>query len=154
MTITPGQTAPDFTLPGTAGEWSLSSHRGQPVVLYFYPKDGTPGCTTQACDVRDHWAQFERLGAAVVGISPDPPESHAAFAGEHALPQVLLSDEDHEVMQAYGVWREKVKDGQPTMGVARSSVVIDAHGDILAVFDPIAPDEQSRAAIESLGSST
>lgn len=152
MTLSPGQTAPDFTLLGTSGEWSLSAHRGQPVVLYFYPKDGTPGCTTQACDIRDSWTQFARLGAVVVGISPDPLEAHTAFAAEHDLPQVLLSDEDHRVLEAYGVWREKVKDDKPVKGVARSSVLVDAEGQVLAVFDPVDPHEQSRLALTALTS--
>ena len=154
MPVTAGQTAPDFTLPGPSGMWSLSSHQGRPVVLYFYPKDGTPGCTTQACQIRDHWDEFESRGVAVVGISPDPPSRHAGFAEEHGLPQVLLSDEDHEVLQAYGMWREKVKDGKPVMGVARSSVVIDAQGRVVAVLDPLDPEDQASRALDALAHTT
>lgn len=150
MPLVPGQTAPDFTLPGPNGQWSLSAQRGRPVVLYFYPKDGTPGCTAQACDVRDSWEEFTRLDVAVVGISPDPPQAHAAFAREYDLPQVLLSDEEHEVLETYGAWREKRKEGRPVRGVVRSAVVIDAFGLVAAVLDPIDPQEQARRALEVL----
>ncbi len=104
----PGSTAPDFTLTSDAGEQiSLSSFRGVPVVLYFYPRDDTPGCTVQACGIRDAWGQFERAGAVVLGVSTDSAESHAAFRKKYDLPFTLLADTEHAVADAYGVWGEK-----------------------------------------------
>jgi peroxiredoxin Q/BCP len=152
MTVVEGTPAPDFTLPTHDGSpWSLEQHRGAPVVLYFYPRDASPGCTTHACDVRDRWAELAGAGAVVVGISPDGAESHRSFRADHDLPQTLLVDLDHAVLQTYGAWGDKVKDGRTVQGVIRSSVVIDAAGTVLAVRLPIDPADQAQFALTSLG---
>ena len=133
--LEPGQTAPDFTLPDQDGDdVTLSSLRGQPVLLYFYPRDETPGCTTQACDIRDRWAEFEDHGIRVLGISPDTVDSHASFRANHDLPHTLLADPDHQVMETYGAWGEKNMYGKVTVGVIRSSVLLDAEGTVLKVW--------------------
>lgn len=151
MKVKVGDPAPDITLPDQHGEpWSLQAQRGTPVVVYFYPKDDTPGCTNQACDVRDHWEEFSRLGVPVVGISPDDVDSHAAFAGKHGLPHTLLADPHKEVIGAYGAWGEKSMYGKKYEGVIRSSVVIDADGTIAAVFDKIQPKQQSAKALAAI----
>jgi peroxiredoxin Q/BCP len=152
MSVVEGTPAPDFTLPAHDGsQWSLEQHRGAPVVLYFYPRDATSGCTTQACDVRDRWAELSGVGAVVVGISPDGAASHRSFRAEHDLPQTLLVDADHAVLQTYGAWGDKEKDGRIVQGVIRSSVVIDASGTVLAVRSPIDPADQAQFALSSLG---
>jgi peroxiredoxin Q/BCP len=151
MNVTVGANAPQFTLLDADGEkWSLKDHRGTPVVLYFYPRDETPGCTTQACDVRDHWAAFEALGAEVVGISPDDHHSHAAFRARHDLPHTLLADPDRKVIDKYGAYGEKSMYGRKFQGVIRSSVVIDARGRVAAVFGRISPASQSKKALAVL----
>lgn len=151
MRVQIGEEAPDFTLADQDGnDWQLSAQRGAPVVLYFYPRDDTPGCTTQGCDIRDNWAHFTEAGAAVAGISPDSPESHAKFAGKFGFPHTLLADTEKTVMQAYGAWGERSMYGKKFMGVLRSSVVIDAEGKVAAVFDKIKPAEQSAKALEVL----
>jgi peroxiredoxin Q/BCP len=112
--------APDFTLDTDAGApLTLSALRGRPVVLYFYPKDDTSGCTVEACEFRDAFPRFDAAGAAVLGVSPDPVKSHAKFRAKHALPFTLLADVDHAVAEAYGVWKEKSMYGRTYMGVAR-----------------------------------
>jgi thioredoxin-dependent peroxiredoxin len=152
MSVVEGTPAPDFTLPAQDGSpWSLEQHRGAPVVLYFYPRDATAGCTTQACDVRDRWSELSAAGAVVVGISPDGAESHRSFRADHDLPQTLLVDADHAVLQAYGAWGNKEKDGRTVQGVIRSSVVIDAAGTVLATRSPIDPVDQAQFALSSLG---
>ena len=149
MKVDVGQKAPEFTLPTQDGDdWSLADHAGSPVVLYFYPKDDTKGCTTQACDVREHWSDFADLGVPVVGISPDDVASHRSFADKHALPHTLLADTGKEVLNAYGAWGPKNVFGKQTEGVIRSSVVIDQQGDVAAVFDTIQPDEQSEKSLK------
>ncbi len=120
-----GKPAPDFELTSDSGETvKLSDFRGKPVVLYFYPKDDTPGCTRQACDIRDGWAAFQRAGAVVLGVSPDKEASHAKFKAKYDLPFTLLADPDHSVSEAYGVWGEKSFAGRKYMGVERSTFVI------------------------------
>jgi len=149
MKLAEGAPAPAFSLPDQHGTpWSLEDHRGSPVVLYFYPKDATPGCTTQACDVRDHWDQFAELGVEVAGVSPDDVGSHAAFAARHELPHTLLADPERTVIERYGAWGEKKSFGKTYQGVIRSSVVIDADGKVAAVFDRIKPEQQSARALE------
>jgi peroxiredoxin Q/BCP len=149
MNVAPGDTAPQFTLQDAEGRrWALKDHRGSPVVLYFYPKDDTPGCTTQACDIRDHWAEFADLGVQVVGISPDDTASHSAFAAKHDLPHTLLADTERTVIERYGAWGEKSMYGKTYEGVIRSSVVIDAKGKVAAVFDKIQPKQQSAKALQ------
>ena len=133
--LEPGQTAPDFTLPDQDGtDVTLSALRGSPVLLYFYPRDETPGCTTQACDIRDRWAEFEQHGITVLGISPDTVESHASFRANHDLPHTLLADPERQVLETYGAWGEKNMYGKVTVGVIRSSVLIDAEGQVLKVW--------------------
>ena len=155
MNVEVGKAAPQFTLLDQHGEkWSLKEHRGTPVVVYFYPRDETPGCTTQACDIKENWAAFTELGAVVVGISPDDHHSHAAFTARHDLPHVLLADPQRKVIDKYGVWGEKSMYGKKFMGVVRSSVVIDERGKVAAVFARIQPKSQSTktlAALRALG---
>lgn len=122
-----GQKAPDFTLPSTEGQLKLSDFRGEWVVLYFYPKDNTPGCTTQACDFRDSLAS---LDARVLGVSPDPLSSHEKFRDDHGLTFPLLSDEDHAVAGAYGAWGEKTSFGKTVTGLIRSTFIIDPDGNV------------------------
>jgi peroxiredoxin Q/BCP len=151
MTLEPGTPAPDFTLPDQQGNpVSLASLRGQTVVLYFYPKADTPGCTTQACGVRDHRADYERAGAVVLGISPDPVKRIAKFAGKYTLAFPLLSDEHHEVAEAYGVWVEKSMYGRKYMGVERTTFVIRSDGVIREVFRRVKPGEHDALVLQAL----
>jgi thioredoxin-dependent peroxiredoxin len=151
MNVAPGDTAPPFTLPDAQGAtWALKDQKGKPVVLYFYPKDDTPGCTNQACDIRDHWAEFAELGVEVVGISPDDAASHAVFAAKYELPHTLLADTKRTVIEAYGAWGEKSMYGRKYEGVIRSSVVIDGKGTVAAVFDKIQPKQQSAKALKAV----
>jgi peroxiredoxin Q/BCP len=149
--ISPGDKAPNFTLPDQHGDAvRLSSLRGHKVVLYFYPKADTPGCTTQACGVRDHAADYAGLGAVVLGVSRDPVERIAAFDGKHSLGFTLLSDADHAVAEAYGVWVEKSMYGRKFMGMQRATFVIDPKGKVMHVFPKVSPrthDEQVLAAL-------
>ncbi|HET7579313.1 MAG TPA: thioredoxin-dependent thiol peroxidase [Bacillales bacterium] len=132
MAVEVGQNAPDFTLKASNGEnVSLSDFRGKNVVLYFYPKDMTPGCTTEACDFRDQHAQFEDLNTVVLGVSPDPIEKHTKFIEKHDLPFLLLADEDHEAAEQYGVWKLKKNFGKEYMGIERSTFIIDKEGKLV-----------------------
>jgi peroxiredoxin Q/BCP len=147
-----GDQAPDFTLPDQAGEQvTLSSLRGSTVVLYFYPKADTPGCTTQACGVRDHRADYERAGAVVLGISPDPVKRIAAFDSKYGLSFPLLADEDHAVAESYGVWVQKSMYGRTYMGVERSTFVIGPDGRIQAVLRKVKPKEHDELVLAALG---
>ena len=129
MTMMIGQEAPDFTLPASDGtQVKLSDYRGNKVIIYFYPKDSTPACTQQACDFRDANEAFAGHGAVVLGISPDPVKSHLRFIGKQELPFLLLSDEQHEVSELYGVWQLKKLYGKEYMGVVRSTFLIDEQG--------------------------
>lgn len=133
--IEAGQRAPQFTLPDQHGnKVALKDLLGQPVVVYFYPKDDTPGCTTQACGIRDQWAEFEEAGAVVLGISPDDVDSHAAFADKHDLPHTLLADPKRTVLEKYGAWGEKVLYGKTTVGVIRSTFLIGRDGKVAKVW--------------------
>ena len=138
--IEAGKPAPDFELQSDTGETvRLSALRGKPIVLYFYPKDNTSGCTTQACGIRDAWAEFTAAGAVVLGISPDGVASHAKFKESYDLPFTLLADSDHAVSEAYGVWAEKSRYGRTYMGILRSTFVIDADGNIARVLANVQP---------------
>ena len=151
--IEEGTPAPDFTLPSDSGhDITLSALRGSPIVLYFYPKDDTPGCTTQACGIRDAWRDFERAGAVVLGVSPDDQESHQKFKQKFDLPFTLLADTDHEVADAYGVWGEKTYAGKTYMGVLRSTFVIDGDGNVARIFHDVKPAEHTEQVLEALGS--
>lgn len=135
MTLEVGEFAPSFELADQDGVTrSLAELNDRPLLLAFYPADGTPGCTTQACDIRDRWAEFEELGVRVVGVSPDDVPTHAGFAREHGLPQTLLADPEHRVLEAYGAWGEKVLYGRTSVGVIRSSVLIGADGRVLKLW--------------------
>jgi peroxiredoxin Q/BCP len=126
-----GKQAPDFELTSDSGETvKLSDLRGKPVVLYFYPKDDTPGCTAQACGIRDAWGEFQRAGAVVLGVSPDDERSHVRFKEKYELPFALLADTDHATSEEYGVWQEKTFAGKTYMGVVRSTFVIDPEGKV------------------------
>ncbi len=153
---TEGAEAPDFSLDGVTdqgaeAEVRLSDLRGQPVVLYFYPKDDTPGCTVQACGVRDDWSSFREAGAVVLGVSPDDVASHRKFAAKYDLPFTLLSDPDHAVAEAYGVWKEKSMFGRKYFGVERSTFVIDEEGRVKAAFRRVDPKQHSAQVLEVLG---
>ena len=147
-----GDQAPDFTLPDQSGEpVTLSDLRGQAVVLYFYPRADTPGCTTQACGVRDHAADYDEIDARVIGISPDPVTAVRKFADKYDLGFTLLADEDHAVADAYGTWGEKSMYGKTYMGVQRATFIIDADGRIAKVFPKVSPKTHDDAVLEALG---
>jgi peroxiredoxin Q/BCP len=151
MVPQPGETAPDFTLPDQDGNpVTLSSFRGRPVVLYFYPKADTPGCTTQACSVRDHRPDYERSGAVVLGVSPDPPKDIRKFVDKYGLDFTLLGDEQHEVANAYDVWVEKHRYGRTYMGMERSTFLIGPDGVITNVFRNVKPAEHDELVLGAL----
>src|SRR5512139_979455 len=146
-----GTLAPDFTLQSDSGESvSLAQFRGSPVVLYFYPRDDTPGCTAQACGIRDVWGELQRKGAVVLGVSPDSPKRHVKFREKYGLPFTLLSDEEHEVAEAYGTWVEKSMYGKNYMGMERSTFVIDADGKIAKVMRKVKPLEHADDVLAAL----
>ncbi|MHB8902311.1 MAG: thioredoxin-dependent thiol peroxidase [Thermoguttaceae bacterium] len=152
--IETGKKAPDFTLPSDSGEKiKLSSLRGGPVVLYFYPRDDTPGCTTEACSFRDLKTEMARLGVTVLGVSPDDVESHAKFRDKFQLNFPLLADVEHKVAEMYGAWREKTRFGKTAMGVQRSTFLIDAEGTVQKVWKSVqvdGHDDQVLKAIQEL----
>ena len=148
----PGDLAPDFTVPTDAGEpLTLSSLRGRVVVLFFYPKDDTKGCTAEACEFRDAFPRFGALDAAVLGVSPDPVKSHAKFRAKYALPFPLLADTEHAVAEAYGLWVEKQLYGRRYMGVARTTFVIDQTGRVARVFANVRPEGHAEAVAAAVG---
>jgi len=135
-----GEPAPDFTLPDQDDTpVRLSDLRGSKIVLYFYPKDDTSGCTTQACDLRDNITEFDARGARVIGVSPDPAASHRTFRGKYDLPFTLLADTGHEVAERYGVWKQKTLYGRTYMGIERTTFVIDENGTIERVLERVKP---------------
>jgi peroxiredoxin Q/BCP len=146
-----GTAAPDFTLPNQDGDpVSLSSFRGRPVVLYFYPKADTPGCTTQACGIRDHAADYAAAGAVVLGVSPDPVKAVKKFHGGQSLDFTLLADEDHAVCELYGVWGEKSMYGKTYMGASRSTFIIDPEGTVARVFPKVSPKTHDEVVLGAL----
>jgi thioredoxin-dependent peroxiredoxin len=152
MSLRPGDPAPDFTLPDQHGDpVKLSGLRGKTVVLYFYPKADTPGCTTQACSVRDHRADYDHAGAVVLGVSPDPVKAIAKFDDKYGLGFPLLADADHAVAEAYGVWVEKSMYGRKYMGNERTTFVIDPEGKIKEVFRSVKPAEHDDLVLGALG---
>jgi peroxiredoxin Q/BCP len=151
MPISAGGPAPEFTLQDdTETTRSLSDYRGQPLVLYFYPKDDTPGCTTEACNFRDDYSAYQQAGVTILGISPDTPKSHARFKAKFALPFPLLADIDHKVCEQYGVWGLKKFMGREYDGVFRTTFIIDAQGKIARVFENVKPAEHSAEVLEAL----
>jgi peroxiredoxin Q/BCP len=149
--IEPGAAAPDFALPDQDGELvRLSDLKGKRVVVYFYPKADTPGCTTQACGVRDRGADYKGANAVVLGISPDAPKKLRKFADKHGLPFTLLGDSDHAVAQAYGVWVEKSMYGRTYMGNERTTFVVDEDGVVKDVLRKVKPAEHDELVLAAL----
>jgi len=146
-----GTPAPDFVLESDEGEQiHLTDLRGKPVVLYFYPKDDTQGCTAQACGIRDSWQEFAERGAVVLGVSPDTTESHVRFREKYALPFTLLADPDHDVAERYGVWVEKQNYGKTYWGIERSTFVIDEDGNVARVMRRVKPDTHAADVLAAL----
>ena len=151
ITLEPGDVAPAFSvLSDSDAEVSLATFRGKKVVLYFYPRDDTSGCTAEACGFRDIWRAVTRAGAVVLGVSPDSVASHRKFKAKHDLPFLLLADPDHVVAEAYGVWGEKSMYGRKYQGVFRTTFVIDKRGRILRVFEKVKPKEHAAEVLAVL----
>ena len=151
MPIAEGTLAPDFTLPDESGTpHSLSGYRGVSVVLYFYPKDDTPGCTKEACNFRDDYSAYQQAGVTILGVSPDDPKQHARFKSKYDLPFTLLADNGHQVCELYGVWGRKKLAGREYDGVFRTTFLIDAEGKIARVFENVKPDVHSGEVQQAL----
>ena len=143
--------APDFELPNNLGEKiSLSDYIGKPVVLYFYPKDDTPGCTTEACNFRDDFDEYQKLGVEIIGVSPDSVKSHTKFISKHELPFLLLADEDHKICEMYGVWGKKKMFGKEYFGVLRTTFLIDKGGYLVREFKGVKPVKHSKEVIDAI----
>jgi thioredoxin-dependent peroxiredoxin len=148
-----GDIAPDFTLESDSGEpVTLSSLRGSPVVLYFYPKDDTPGCTAQACGIRDAYGEFERAGAVVLGVSPDKVAKHVKFKQKYDLPFTLLADPEHELAELYGVWSEKRFSGRKYWGVNRTTFVVAPDGTVSRIMHHVKPTTHADDVLAALSS--
>jgi peroxiredoxin Q/BCP len=146
-----GTLAPDFTLPDQSGEnHSLSDFRGQWIVLYFYPKDLTPGCTTEACNFRDDFPEFQKLNTTILGVSKDSVKRHSTFAQKYKLPFLLLSDESGEVCEKYKVWKEKSMYGKTFLGIVRSTYLIDPQGKISRIYPKVKVKEHAAELLEAL----
>lgn len=151
MPISSGIPAPDFTLlDETETARKLSDYRGNPVVLYFYPKDNTPGCTTEACNFRDDYSAYQEAGVTILGVSPDSPKRHTNFKAKYDLPFTLLADTDHKVCELYGVWGTKKSFGREYEGVYRTTFLIDPKGDILKVYKNVKPAMHSAEVLQTL----
>jgi peroxiredoxin Q/BCP len=151
MKLTEGKPAPDFSLPDETGKThKLSDYRGKPVVLYFYPADDTPGCTAEACDLRDDYHKYQKAGAVILGVSPDDETSHDAFKKKYKLPFTLLADKGHKVCELYGVWGQKSMFGKKYFGVIRSTFIIDADGNIAKIFEKIKAKENNEKVLSAL----
>jgi len=151
MPISANQPAPDFTLlDENEVQHSLSDYHGTPVVLYFYPKDDTPGCTKEACSFRDDYHVYQEAGVVILGVSPDSPKSHLKFKNKYALPFTLLADTGHQVCELYGVWGRKKSMGREYDGVFRTTFLIDAQGNILKVFENVKPANHSAEILAAL----
>jgi peroxiredoxin Q/BCP len=149
--LKPGSKAPAFSLLSDGGgRVALKDLKGKPVVLYFYPKDDTSGCTTEACEFRDHWKAVKATGAVVLGVSPDGVTSHDKFKAKYKLPFPLLADVDHAVAEAYGAWGEKSMYGRKYMGILRSTFVIDPAGKVVKVFDKVKPKGHAAEVLDAL----
>lgn len=148
-----GKPAPDFELTSDSGETvRLSDLKGRAVVVYFYPRDDTPGCTAQACGIRDNYEAFGERGAVVLGISPDDESSHVKFKQKYGLPFTLLADPDHRVADQYGVWGERSMYGKTYMGIERSTFVIDSEGNVARVLRRVKPDTHAEQVLAALPS--
>ncbi len=151
MTISAGKPAPDFTLRDeTNTPRKLSDFQGKPVVLYFYPKDDTPGCTTEACNFRNDYDTYRKAGVVILGVSPDSPSDHTKFKEKYNLPFTLLADDGHQVCNLYGVWGPKKFAGREYEGVFRTTFLIDANGKIKKVFENVKPDGHSTEVLAAL----
>jgi peroxiredoxin Q/BCP len=151
MPIAAGNPAPDFVLPDENGvQRRLSDYRGIPVILYFYPKDDTPGCTTEACNFRDDYSAYQDANVVILGVSPDSSKSHAKFKAKYGLPFTLLADSEHKVAEQYGVWGKKKAMGREYNGIFRTTFLIDANGKIAKVFENVKPAEHSREVLAAL----
>ena len=150
--IEPGKKAPAFTLKNDAGEKvKLSDMKGKPVVLYFYPRDDTPGCTKEACAFRDRYDEIKKLGVQLLGVSTDDAKSHTKFREKYDLPFPLLVDENHAVSEKYGAWREKNMYGKKSMGIQRSTYLIDADGKVAKVWKRVKVDGHDQQVIDAVG---
>jgi thioredoxin-dependent peroxiredoxin len=146
-----GEPAPDFTLRSDKGDdIRLSDLRGRTIVLYFYPRDDTPGCTKQACSLRDAYGEIQERGATVLGVSPDTEASHVKFKEKYELPFTLLADPEHEVAELYGVWVEKNNYGKKSMGIKRSTFVIDGDGNVVKAMRGVSPDGHADVVLAAL----
>jgi thioredoxin-dependent peroxiredoxin len=151
MSLQPGIPAPNFSLPDATGAiHTLEDYRGAPVVLYFYPKDDTPGCTTEACNFRDDYSDYQAAGVKILGVSPDSPKSHGKFKDKFSLPFPLLADEDHLVCLAYAAWGPKKYMGRSYEGVLRTTYLIDPQGIIATVFENVKPADHSKEVLEAI----
>ena len=150
--IKEGQKAPDFILNDDQGKKvSLKDLKGKEIVLYFYPKDMTPGCTQEACDFRDNWGAVKKKGAVVLGVSADPVKKHEAFKEKYELPFTLLSDEDKGMLKKYGVWKKKKFMGREFMGIVRTTLIIGKDGKIRKIWSPVSVKDHVKEVLENLG---
>lgn len=151
MAVNEGSAAPSFTLESSSGKKvSLKDFKGKKVVLYFYPKDDTPGCTKEACSFRESIGELKKMGAVVLGVSPDDMESHRKFIKNYNLPFELLADTDHAVAEKYGVWKEKSMYGRKYMGIERTTFIIDGDGKLARIFPKVKVDAHSEEVAEAL----
>lgn len=151
MTISAGEPAPDFSLADETGQiHRLSDYRGNPVVLYFYPNDDTPGCTKEACGFRDDYSAYQQAGVKILGVSPNTEQSHAKFKSKYELPFTLLADPEHEVLKLYGVWRLKKSFGREFEGVVRTTFLIGGDGNVLKVYEKVKPAIHSAEILSDL----
>ncbi len=151
MNISPNQPAPNFQLPDQEGQLhSLSDYLGKWVLLYFYPKDDTPGCTREACELRDAWSEFQEVNAVVLGVSADSVESHQKFVTKHQLPFTVLSDPEKQVIKEYGAWGEKKMFNNTFLGIQRSSVLIDPEGKVAKIYEKVKPAEHAKQVLKDL----
>jgi thioredoxin-dependent peroxiredoxin len=151
MSLSVNQPAPAFALPDETGKVrSLSEFSGKPVILYFYPKDDTPGCTTEACNFRNDYPAYENAGVVILGVSPDSPKSHTKFKEKYHLPFTLLADEDHQIAEAYGVWGRKKSYGKEYDGIFRTTFLIGADGCLVRIFENVKPEGHSVEVLAAL----